>query len=251
MSSANSAGLEPMHYWCCRAVSVSSLFSPYKCNGSSASHWMFVVIAACIDRWALCSQSAFIRSFSRPRMAVRVIVLLIVVWAIIPIHLAIFFSNVTGRCIAQAGTYAFTYAIYSVVVIGILPLLFMILFSALAWRNLQQIRSRVNPTGPARPNVLVHKRDRDLMKMLFFEVFVYCVTTVPYPINLIYNVSTNAMGIQKDSYRLAIESLIGYIITPLLNFMYCCVQFYGMINSDVSLIAVIVVFFSSVYLLIS
>ena len=213
---------------------------------------MFVVIAACIDRWALCSHSPFIRSFSRPRMAIRVIILLIVVWAIIPIHLAIFYSNVTGRCIAQAGTYAFTYAIYSVVVIGILPLLFMIVFSALAWRNLQQIRSRVNPTGPARSNVLVHKRDRDLMKMLFAEVFVYCVTTIPYPINLIYNVTTSSMGIQRDSYRLAIESLIGYIITPLLNFMYCCVQFYGMINTgDMSFIATIVVFLPSVYLFIS
>ena len=188
---------------------------------------MSSVITACIDRWALCSQNPLIRSFSRPRMAVRVIVFLIVVWTLIPIHLAVFFSNNTGRCIAQPGTYAFAYAIYSVVVIGILPLLLMVLFSCLAWHNLQQIRSRVNPTSQTRGHLLIHKRDRDLMKMLSGEVLIYCLTTIPYPINLIYNVTTNAMGIQKDSVRQAIESLIGYIISPLLNFMYCCVQFYG------------------------
>jgi hypothetical protein len=73
----------------------------------------------------------------------------------------------------------------------------------------------------------IHKRDRDLMKMLGGEVFVYCVTTIPYPINLIYSVSTSSIAASKSPMRLAIESLIGYIVSPLLNFMYCCAQFYG------------------------
>jgi hypothetical protein len=188
------------------------------------------VIAACIDRFALCSQHATIRSFCRPRTAVRVIGALVIVWSIIPIHLVVYYSNITGRCVAQAGTYAFFYAMYSLVVIGILPLFLMILFGVLAWRNLQLIRSRVAPTGAAaqsRQNVQINKRDRDLMKMLSGEVLVYCVTTIPYPINLIYSVSTSSMASSKDAVRVAVESLVGYIITPLLNFMYCCVQFYG------------------------
>jgi hypothetical protein len=192
---------------------------------------MIVVIAGCIDRWALCSQSVTIRSFSRPRIAVRVIIMIIIVWTIIPIHLAVFYSNDTGRCIALHGTYAFFYAMYSLIVIGILPLFLMILFSALTWSNLKLIRTRVAPTGgQAGRSVRIHKRDRDLMKMLSGEVFVYCVTTIPYPINLIYSVSTMSIAASKGPIRLAIESLIGYIISPLLNFMYCCAQFYGKIN---------------------
>ncbi len=197
------------------------------------------MIAGCIDRWALCSKSGTIRSFARPKVAIRAIIGLIIVWSIIPIHLAIFFNNTTGRCIALPGAYALFYAIYSLIVIGILPLFLMIFFSLLAWRNLQSIRSRVGPkdgaivgpmargTAANARNITIHKRDRDLMKMLGGEVFVYCVTTIPYPINLIYSVSTSAIAASKSPMRLAIESLIGYIISPLLNFMYCCAQFYG------------------------
>lgn len=185
------------------------------------------MIAACVDRWALCSQNAAIRNFTRPSIAVKVIIALTIIWTIIPIHLAVFFSNTSGRCIALPGTYALFYAIYSVVVIGILPLFLMILFSCLAWHNLQLVRSRVGPTGPNRRHILIQRRDRDLMKMLAGEVFMYTLTTIPYPINLIYSVSTTYLGVQKDPVRIAIENMIGYIISPLLNFMYCCVQFYG------------------------
>jgi len=197
---------------------------------------MIIVIAGCIDRWALCSHSARIRLFCRPRIAIRVIIVLIIIWTIIPIHLAIFYNNDTGRCIALPGTYAFFNAIYSLIVIGILPLVLMILFSLLAWRNLQLIRSRVTPndalataTDNRRRSIQIHKRDRDLMKMLSGEVFVFCVTTIPYPINLIYSVSTGSIEASKSAMRLAIESLVGYVVSPFLNFMYCCAQFYGRI----------------------
>ncbi len=186
-----------------------------------------IVVAGCIDRWAVCSNNPSIKAFSRPHNAIRVILILLVVWTIIPIHLAIFFNNSTGRCIAMPQSYAFFYAIYSLIVIGILPLALMIVFSLLARHNLQMIRSRVVPIGQTTRNLNIHKRDRDLMKMLSGEVFVYCLTTIPYPINLIYSVSTSSIAAYKSSIRLAIESLIGYIVSPLLNFMYCCAQFYG------------------------
>jgi hypothetical protein len=124
-------------------------------------------------------------------------------------------------------SYAFFYAIYSMIVIGIVPLVLMIVFSLLAWHNLQLIRSRVTPMDQPTRNRNIHKRDRDLMRMLSGEVFVYCLTTIPYPINLIYSVSTSSIAAHKSSTRIAIESLIGYIVSPLLNFMYCCAQFYG------------------------
>lgn len=141
--------------------------------------------------------------------------------------MVIFFNNTTGRCMATPGTYAFFHAIYSLIVIGVIPLLLMIIFSLLAWRNLRLIRSRVSPIGSMTTNITIHKRDRDLMKMVSGEVIAFCITTVPYPINLIYSVSTSSLTAYKSSLQLAIESLVGYIISPLLNLMYCCVQFYG------------------------
>jgi 7 transmembrane receptor (rhodopsin family) len=185
------------------------------------------VVAACIDRWALCSSNPSLRAFSRPNHAICVILILLVVWALIPIHMAVFFNNNTGRCMAESGTYAFFHAIYSLIVIGVIPLLLMVIFSLLAWHNLQKIRSRVSPIGSVARHITIHKRDRDLMKMVSGEVIAFCITTVPYPIHLIYSVSTSSMTDYNSPLRLAIESLVGYIISPLLNLMYCCVQFYG------------------------
>ena len=183
------------------------------------------MIAGCVDRWALCSDNVRIRSFARPQQAIRVIGVLLVSWTLLPIHLAVFFSNESGRCIAAPASYAFFYAIYSLFVIGLLPLLLMIVFSVWAWHNLRLARARVTSVGCR--VIRMHKRDRDLMRMLTGEVLVYCITTIPYPIDLIYNVSTQAFAASKSPTRKAIESLIGYIVSPLLNFMYCCAQFYG------------------------
>ena len=205
------------------------------------------MIAACIDRWALCSNNVNIRAFSKPNKAIRVILILLVVWTIIPIHLAIFYNNSTGRCIASSAAYAFFYAIYSLIVIGVLPLVLMIVFSFLAWYNLRLTRTRVAPIIIGIQNIKIRKRDRDLMKMLTGEVFVYCLTTIPYPINLIYSVSTVSISAYKSAARIAIESLIGYIISPILNFMYCCVQFYGKKNNsymNLSLFFVVYIFCS-------
>ncbi|UJR22182.1 hypothetical protein I4U23_025246 [Adineta vaga] len=184
------------------------------------------MIAACIDRWALSSSNITIRSFSRLRTAIHTIIILVIVWTILPIHMIVFFNNNTGRCSPSSGTYAFFYAIYSLIIIGILPLLLMIVFSTRAWYNLQRAHNRVLPENHQNQNIHMRKRDRDLLKMLSGEVFLYCLTTIPYPINQIYSVSTSSMIEYKDPIRLAIESLIGYIISPFLNFMYCCAQFY-------------------------
>ncbi|CAF3743510.1 unnamed protein product [Adineta steineri] len=197
------------------------------------------MVAACIDRWAVCSQNLTIRTFSRPYIARRIIIILLIVWTIIPIHVVIFFNNSTGRCIPLPGIYTLFYAIYSLIIIGIVPLLLMIVFSFRAWQNLQLTHTRVLPTGYNIRNIQIRKRDRDLLKMLTGEVFIYFLTTVPYPINQIYNVSTSSITAYKSSIRIEIESLIGYIVSPLLNFMYCCVQFYIYILCSQSLVDII------------
>ncbi len=157
-----------------------------------------------------------IKTFSRLHNATRIILILLVICTIILIHLEIFFNKSTGRCIAMPARYA----IYSLIVIGILPLLLMILFSLLTWHNLQMIRSRLVPTGLTIRNRKIHKRDRALMRVLSVEVFAYCWTTLPYPINLIYSVSTSSIEAYKSPIHLAIEPLIGYIISFWINLMY-------------------------------
>jgi hypothetical protein len=186
-----------------------------------------LVIAACIDRWALCSSNGTIRSLSRPHIACRVIVILILMWSMISIHLAVFSTNRSGRC-SISPSYALAFSIYASIFIGIVPLFLLILFSLFAWRNLQFIRSRLSPMCATARRIRIYRRDRDLLKMLVAEVFVYSLTSLPYLINTIYTVATSPLATFKSPMRLAIESLVASIVSPILGFTYSCAQFYGM-----------------------
>lgn len=183
------------------------------------------MIAACVDRWALTSPNARIRSYARPEIVRYVIPALILTWCIIPVHMAIFVNNNTGRC-GTPSFYAFAFGMYLLFFIGILPPTLMLTFGTLAWYNLQLMRRRVQPIDQRSQN-RSSKLDRDLMRMLTGEVLVYLITTLLYPANVLYGVVTTSMGVQKTPLRSAIDSLIGFIISPLLNYVYCVAPFYS------------------------
>ncbi len=186
------------------------------------------MIGACIDRWALCSQNVKIRSICRPYIARRVIVLIVFISAVLSTQLLIYFNNNTGQCILSA-SYSLAYTIFALIAIVILPLSLMIIFSLLARHNLHLTRSRVASTSNQNQQFRIHKRDHDLMKMLAGEVLIYSITMVPYTVQFLYGYLTTPIAAEKSPMRLAIESLISFIIQPLMSFTYCCTQFYGKI----------------------
>ncbi|CAF0963685.1 unnamed protein product [Adineta steineri] len=184
------------------------------------------MIAACVDRWALCSQNIKIRSFSQPKTALRVICFIIIGSMLVNIALLFFFNNSSGRC-AVNPSYNLAYTSYTLAFIGILPPSLMILFSVLARHNLRMIRSRVQPIdGDRTRGIHIHKRDHDLIKMLFGEVLVFCLSTCPFPFSVLYNFITAPITSDKTPLRVAIETFINFIIQPLLTYTYCCTQFY-------------------------
>ena len=145
---------------------------------------------------------------------------------LLPTQLLIYFNNATGHC-RLSTVYSLAYTIFALIAIGLVPLLLITLFSVLVRHNLQLIRSRMVSLDIVMRSIRVHKRDRDLMKMLAVEALIYCITTLPYPINLLYSYFTGLFLEQKSAMRLAIEALISFIIHPMLSFTYCCTQFYG------------------------
>jgi hypothetical protein len=184
------------------------------------------VIAGCVDRWALCSQNAKLRSICRPEVARRVIAVIITAAALISIPLFVFFDNSSGLC-AIKPAYNLAYVIFALIFIGIVPPILMIIFTLLARHNLISMRSRVQATGGTRQSIHIHKRDHHLMKMLIGEVLVFCMTTCSYPAITMYNYLTLPIKAYKSPLRLAIESLVGFIIQPLLTYTYCATQFYS------------------------
>jgi hypothetical protein len=97
---------------------------------------------ACIDRAAMCSRYAWIRSFSKARIACRAILIITIIWLLIPIHLAVYFEIESGRCVPRSGTYAKFFSAYSIVISGWSPPIVMMIFGIIAYRNLKQVRKK-------------------------------------------------------------------------------------------------------------
>ena len=182
-------------------------------------------VLACIDRFALCSSSVHIRSFSTLKIARRIVIVMTIVWLIIPIHMIFFYGSVTPQRCGVMGTYGVFYSIYSATVSGT-HLILMVIFSLLAIRNLRQTYSRIQPiAGHGNNTSLIRKRDVQFMKMLFGEVIVYVLTTMMFPIFTIYSVVT-ANQI-KTPYSLAVEGFLSYLgpdflvmINPMCDILY-------------------------------
>jgi hypothetical protein len=97
-------------------------------------------MAACIDRAAMYSRHAWIRSFSAARIARRVILIITIIWLLIPTHLAVYFRIESGRCVPQSGTYAQVFSAYSIIISGWSPPIVMAIFGMIAYQNLKQVR---------------------------------------------------------------------------------------------------------------
>lgn len=151
--------LDPLTYsiaYCkIRAYLISALFMVSR---------SFIVLA-CVDRYAVCSSDVRVRTFSRPRVAIRLLPIVVGLWLLLPVHLLVFNSIANNRCI-MPGVYSLLYAVYAVICAGILPPSLMIIFGLLARRNLQRMRQRIVPLGTGgNSRVLIKRVDYQIMKV--------------------------------------------------------------------------------------
>lgn len=177
--------------------------------------WCFVL--ACFDRFALSSTNARLRSFATVRVARRVVAIIISVWIVLPVHTLIFYILKGGNC-GPLGSYAeaLYHSLFTTITGCVLPILFMVSFTLLMYRNLvlkrqrrqQNIRetsARTNPTVDVQ-----QKRDQQALMMLLIQVVVYTILTVP--LMGFYFYSAISLGIpNKSPDRLAIEKFVQFV----------------------------------------
>jgi hypothetical protein len=161
------------------------------------------IVFACVDRYALCSESVRLRSLREPKITIRVIIATILVLPLLTIHIAIL-ENFNGTSCFMSGAYVLIYGLYSTMAAGILPPLLMTIFSVLTIRHRHRLRTRLNSTGRN------SKRDHTLMIMLLSEVAVYIVTTILYPTITLYRAITNGQTMSAESTQiLSFVSFLG------------------------------------------
>jgi bacteriorhodopsin len=133
--------------------------------------YRWTLTMACIDRYASSSANAYVREFPKPRIAYRVILIIVIIWIILPVHNFIFRVTNAGVCTWSPAGSAIYNSIFTITFGGIIPPLIMITCAVLIMRNLKHKRERRrNNTQSINAHTadrIVRARDRQILKTLF------------------------------------------------------------------------------------
>ncbi|CAF0736078.1 unnamed protein product [Adineta steineri] len=195
---------------------------------SSVMSYRWMLTMACIDRYTSSTPNARIRKFANPRIACRVIFIIVVVWIIVPFHNWIFL-NINGTACVWSSSAVATYNSALVVICGfIIPATVMITCAVLINNNLRHKRKRrrnnVSTSAASEANRLLRARDRQTLLMLYVEISCYIIFTSPWAIFTVYNALSLSVP-NKTSDRIAIEGFLQFL-TETTAYLYPTLSFY-------------------------
>jgi hypothetical protein len=175
---------------------------------------------ATIDQFLATSQSAYLRRYSKIELAHRIVLVVIVVWYLQGIPWILFqnISPISNTCVRANAVYAVYVAIYLLVVLSVIPVLIMIVFGYLAYRNIQLTIALAE-----------QRADRQLTRMTLIQVVLVVISIVPYGINNTYDLITAATT--KDVDRQLKESFVSTVVS-LITYLYYMVCFFFLILTN-------------------
>ncbi|CAF3338935.1 unnamed protein product [Rotaria socialis] len=189
---------------------------------SQSMRTFFVII--CVDRYASCNNRVFIRSFSRHKIAIRVIPLVMIFWILLGLFPTMLYTVSNGVCDVQSGLPNILYSAYIMIVLGIFPLVTLCTFGVLMVINLKELRANIQTLGNRKIISILRKRDRDMMRMLLTELVIYIITTIPNTVALIYKAA--APPAANGSERQCIESFVFYFVREFLLYLNNSLSFW-------------------------
>jgi hypothetical protein len=193
-----------------------------------------LLILACIDRYMITSDRARLRAFSTPKRAKYFIFFSYIVWLVVASHTLIWTTTINGQC-TKTGTYATFYTFYTILFVGLIPFVILCVFGYLTYRNMRQLRTRIQPTGQNTNNAnnYIQRRDRDLLVLVITEAFVYMITTNLLPAVLLEIMISSYVVPNKSSQYLRAE-IFAHNFAFLLLLVYSAVPFYTYMISSKS-----------------
>ncbi|CAF4084993.1 unnamed protein product [Adineta steineri] len=176
------------------------------------------IILACVDRFMITNPSANLRAFSTVKRAKWLVCFVCIFWLIFGSHAAILTTIINRQC-GQFGTYSIIYTIYVVIFVGFIPPISTSTSGYLTYKNLRQRRNRIEPIvhHGNNANVPIRRRDRELLVMIMSEVFVYIITSLPYPFILLEMMISRNVVLNKSIQYTQIELFIFGIALLLVN----------------------------------
>jgi hypothetical protein len=137
-------------------------------------------------------------------------------------------------CTYTPGIYTTFVNYYQLVVRGLFATLLMLVFSLLTVKNIRGVR-RIAP-GPitmitritvANVSRRLTQKDRQFILMLFIDIIIYILCTIPRPIYMIYTQATQYEA--KSDERQAIKGLLNSV-SLFITFIPTCVGFYSIVT---------------------
>jgi hypothetical protein len=185
-----------------------------------------MIVLACIDRFLLTSTRATYRALSTPRRAKWLIFFSIIFWSLFLSFIFVITTVVNGKC-GTYGIYGTITSVYSIIFIGLVPIMILCIFGYLAYRNTRQAHNRIQPVLNNQININnpMRRRDRELWVMVISEVLVYIITVIFYPITVIEVLISQNIIPNKSVEYLQIESFL-FFLGFFLLFMNRALPFY-------------------------
>jgi hypothetical protein len=161
----------------------------------------------------------------------------IIVWMIIAIPTLIFtlpmqLANGKRVCASSSASWSKVLIYFiNIVGYGMFPWFFMSLFGCLTLRNIRNIRrQRIHPL-PHAALVRMTRVDKQLTSILFWQILICLVSSIPYCIQIIYDSVTQS--ISKTADRQAKENLSLQVVRLAFYFNYISMFYVNYVSSSI------------------
>ncbi|UJR12682.1 hypothetical protein I4U23_016856 [Adineta vaga] len=182
-------------------------------NHTSLFIGRMLTVLASIDIYTMTSQNRTCRMFSQRSNAIKCSIGIIISCPLIAIHMPIMTTSIANQCV-MPGIYSLIFSIYQMLIAGIIPPLLMIIFSCLAYSNLQKLNMRQNSTIK-----------RQHLRMVTTQIIVYIISAEFVPIMTLYRQLTSNIT-DKSQDRKSIETFISFIASILLLYLNTWAAFF-------------------------
>jgi hypothetical protein len=179
---------------------------------------MFTVLAS-IDTFTMTSAKHACRMFSQKSNAIKCVIAVVFCCTNISVHITILNTIVAGQCV-MTGIYTLIFAIYQMLIAGIIPPLLMTIFSCLAYLNMKKVGIR-QEDGVNRTK---RQQQRQLIRMVTVQITVYVISAELVPITTLYKQLTS--NVTKSQDQKAIEAFIIFIASNFLLYLNTWAPFF-------------------------
>jgi hypothetical protein len=178
---------------------------------------LWFIVLSSYDRFLSSSHSARMRQLSSLPIARKVIISTIILFFLMYVHTLVFYrlipSGSTSTCNISGAAYITFFNILFLMLACVLPIILMSIFGILTIRNVRKLHNRVAPQANDARNERLRSSDRQLIRMLLFQVLITTLISTPYCCVVMY--STFALTVFK--YQLSTLGLAIFLFTAALT----------------------------------